>query len=225
MNRLWNAKRLVQEYFKMADLIKYYQGKPFGDIAWSNQIRIKRIASALSAFMGLNEENENPVNLIMSVFGEWDLERLLEDSPLQEGDHAQLMALLKKAMKDNRRYDSVMQMADLGPQDPSHIERAKNLDRLYMLHELLEYRVAVEKLTSHFDGLMQGTIGVYLCVLAVKGSCIDPLKRSNEKIDDMIVLLMGDKFKRTFSEEDLKTHHGYPKESDDELSEWDCDNM
>lgn len=225
MNNVWNAKRLVQEYFNLANLMKSCQGKPFDDLAWSNQIRVKRIASALSAFMGLKEVTGNPVDWIMSVFDGWDLKRLLEGSPLQEEDHAQLMALVKKAMKDDRKYDYVMQMADSRPKYPAGIERVKDHDRQYMLHELLDYRVAVEKLTSHFDGLMQGTIGVYLCFLAVKGSCIDPLKRSNEIIDDMIVLLMGDKFKQSFSEEELKANYGYPKESDEELSEWDCDNM
>ena len=79
----WNAKRLIQEYLKMANLINYYQGKPFDEMAWSNQIRVKRIASALCAFMGLKEMKEEPVELIKSVFDRWQFARLLEGSPLQ----------------------------------------------------------------------------------------------------------------------------------------------
>ena len=94
-----------------------------------------------------------------------------------------------------------------------------------MFHVLLDYRETAEKIISHFNGLMEGTVGVYLCVLAVRGSCIEPLKRNNEKIDDMIVLLLGDKFKQSFFEEELKANYGYPKETDGELAEWDCDNM
>lgn len=93
---------------------------------------------------------------------------------------------------------------------------------IYIQHRDTE---TAEKIISHFDGLMEGTVGVYLCVLAVRGSCIEPLKRNNEKIDDMIVLLLGDKFKQSFSEEELKANYGYPKETDGELAEWDCDNM
>ncbi len=48
---------------------------------------------------------------------------------------------------------------------------------------------------------------------------------NDEVIDDIIVLLLGDKFKQSFSEEELKTNYGYPKETDQELSEWDCDNL
>jgi hypothetical protein len=94
-----------------------------------------------------------------------------------------------------------------------------------MLLVLMEYREKAQQLISHFDGLMEGTVGAYLAVLAVKRSCIEPLQRNNEMIDDIIVLLLGDKFKQSFSEDDLKANYEYPKETDDQLFEWDCDNM
>ena len=221
----WDAKRLVQEYFKMASLIKSNQGKPFDDLTWSNQIRIKRIASALRAFIGLKETEENPVDFLTSIFDGWQYDRLFKLSVLMEEDYVKLMALAKEAMKDDHRYESLTRMDDSLRKSPSRIEREKYRDRRYMLHVLQDYREKAEKLISHFGGMMEGTVGAYLCVLAVKGSCIEPLKHSNEKIDDMIVLLLGDKFKQSFSEEELKDSHGYPKETDDELEEWDCDNM
>ena len=222
----WDAKRLVQEYFKMASLIKSNQGKPFDDLTWSNQIRIKRIASALRAFIiGLKETEENPVDFLTSIFDGWQYDRLFKLSVLMEEDYVKLMALAKEAMKDDHRYESLTRMDDSLRKSPSRIEREKYRDRRYMLHVLQDYREKAEKLISHFGGMMEGTVGAYLCVLAVKGSCIEPLKHSNEKIDDMIVLLLGDKFKQSFSEEELKADHNYPKETDDELEEWDCDNM
>lgn len=220
-----DAKRLVQEYFKMASLIKSNQGKPFDDLTWSNQIRIKRIASALRAFIGLKETEENPVDFLTSIFDGWQYDRLFKLSVLMEEDYVKLMALAKEAMKDDHRYESLTRMDDSLRKSPSRIEREKYRDRRYMPHVLQDYREEAEKLISHFGGMMEGTVGAYLCVLAVKGSCIEPLKHSNEKIDDMIVLLLGDKFKQSFSEEELKADHNYPKETDDELEEWDCDNM
>lgn len=221
----WDAKRLLQEFLKMASLIHFYQEKPFGDMAWSNQIRVRRIASALSAFMGLKESEENPIPLIMSVFSDWDFEHLFEVSPLHEEDHAKILALVKDLMNDDHRYESLTRMSDYYRDDPAYMERKKMQEREHMLHVLLEYRKDAEKLVSHFDGMMEGTVGVYLCVLAVRRSCLEPLKRSNEKIDDIIVMLLGDKFKQSFSEEELKANYGYPKETDHELDEWDCDNM
>ena len=155
----------------------------------------------------------------------WSYERLFENSPLQEEDHAKLMALVKDAMNDDYQYNSLTSMEDYSRKDSSRIKWVKFLDRRLMLHVLLKYRTEAENLNSLYDGLLEGTIGAYLCVLAVKGSCIEPLKRNNEKIDDIIVLLLGDKFKQSFSEEELKTNYGYPKETDQELSEWDCDNL
>lgn len=221
----WDAKRLIQEYFKMASLIKSYHGKSFDDIAWSNQIRIKRIASALHAFMGLKETEGNPIDFISSAFDGWDFDRLFEESPLQEEDHATLMALVKEAMNDDRRYESLLRMDGNHHEHPFLIERKKYQERRSMLRVLLKYRESAEKLISHFDGIMEGSVGTYLCVLAVKGLCVEPLKRNNEKIDDMIILLLGDKFKQSFPEEELKAAYGYPRETDAELSEWDSDNM
>ena len=108
----WDAKRLIQEYVKLANLINHYKEKSFGDIAWSNQIRIKRIASVLSAFMGLKETEGNPLGLITSIFDGWDFDRLFEDSPLQEEDHARLMTLVKETMNDDHRYDSLTRRCD-----------------------------------------------------------------------------------------------------------------
>lgn len=221
----WDAKRLLQEFLKMADLIGIYQRKPFDDMAWSNQIRVRRIASALSAFMGLKNSEVKPIPLIMSVFNGWNFEHLFEVSSLQEEDRLKILALVKHLMDDDHRYESLTRMADSYRDDPAYIERKKMQEREQMLHVLLEYRKDAEKLVSHFDGLMEGSVGAYLCVLAVRNSCFEHLKRSNEKIDDVIVLLLGDRFKQSFPEEELKANYGYPKETDHELDEWDCDNM
>lgn len=221
----WDAKRLVQEYLKKADLIGHYDGKSFDDMAWSNQIRVKRIASALRAFMGIEGMGEKPIDLIKSVFDGWDFERILDNSAFQEEDRDHLNTLLKDAIADDRRFESIMRMAESHrKEDTFHIEREKYRDRRFMLHVLFEYRIASEKLISHFDGVMEGTIGAYLGILAVRGSCLTPLKDNNDKIDDIIVLLLGEKFKQSFAEEELKANYGYPKETDHELDEWDCDN-
>lgn len=224
---IWDAKRLIQEYMKMADLINSYKKKPFGDIAWSNQIRIKRIASALRAFFGLKGEEKTPIHFITSVFGGWDFNRILDYSPLSEEDRASLYTLMKDAMADDFRYESLMRRQESNPNmdsSPERVKRREKLDRSLMLHELFDYRIAAEKLVSHFDGVLEGTAGVYLAILAVKGACINPLKCSNEKIDDLIIILLGDQFKQSFSEEELKANYGYPKETDQELYEWDVDN-
>ena len=224
---IWDAKRLVQEYMKEASSIYRYKGKLFKNIPWSNQIRIKRIASVLRAFFGLKGQEKKPIAFITSVFDGWKFSRILEYSSLSEEDHASLHILLKDAIADGRRYESLMRMQDSRrnmDSSPERVEREKILDRHLMLHVLFEYRIAAQKLVTLFDGVMEGTVGAYLAILAVKGACINPLKCSNEKIDDIIVILLGNQFKQSFSEEELKLNYGYPKETDQELNEWDLDN-
>ena len=224
---IWDAKRLVQEYMKMASLMMHYKGKSFKKIPWSNQIRIKRVASALGAFFGLKGEEKTPIGFITSVFDGWDFSRILDYSPLSEEDQASLYSLMKDAIADDFRYESLMRMQESRrnmDSSPEKVERREILDRSLMLHVLFDYRIAAEKLVSHFDGVMEGTVGAYLAIMAVQGSCINPLKSNNEKIDDIIVILLGDKFKRSFTEEELKADYDYPNETDDELFEWDNDN-
>ena len=223
----WDAKRLIQEYVKKADLINHYRGKPFKNIVWSNQIRIKRIASALRAFLGMKGVDENPIDFITSVFDGWDIDNILENSALQEEDSILLHTLLKDAIADDERYASIMRMAESRRDMESSYKpakRRKNKDRGQMLDVLLQYRMASEEIISHFDGVMEANVGGCLGIMAVKGLCILPLQHNNDKIDDIIVILLGDKFKQVFSEEMLQAEYGYPKETDSELFEWDCDN-
>lgn len=209
----WDAKRLVGEYVKKADFIKYYEGKTFDDIAWSNQIRIKRIASVIRAFLGMKGMDDKPLELITSVFGGRHYNLLFNLSPLQEKDEDMLHAMVKKAMNDDGKYEYLMKVFD-----------ASFRDREQMLYFFLEFRVESEKLLSHFESAMEARLGGILAYHAISGMYFPFLRSSNEKVDEMIALLLGDNFKQSFSEEELKADYGYPKETDNELAEWDCDN-
>ncbi|MBR6980604.1 MAG: hypothetical protein IKH88_12335 [Prevotella sp.] len=59
------------------------------------------------------------------------------------------------------------------------MDRKRFRDRCYMLRVLLEYRLDAERLISHFSGMYEGTVGVYMCVYAVRNTCIEPLERAN----------------------------------------------
>ena len=50
-------------------------------------------------------------------------------------------------------------------------------------------------------------------------------KECNRRVDDMIVLLLGSTFKRTFTERELIEHYNYPTATDDELLDWQTDNL
>ena len=209
----WDAKRFVKEYVKMANFITYYEGKPFDDIAWSKQILIKRMASVLRAFLGMKGVAEKPLELITSVFGGRRYDRLFGLSPLQEKDKDVLYAMVKQAMNDDEEFEYLIKTFD-----------ANFRDRAQMLHFFLEFRVEAEKLLSYFESAMEARLGGILAYHAIRGMYFPSLQSNNDKVDEMIVVLLGDNFKRTFSEDELKAGYGYPKETDEELANWDCDN-
>ena len=209
----WDAMRLVREYVRKADFINHYEGKPFDDIAWSNQIRIKRIASVLRAFLGMKGVADKPLEQITSVFGGRYYDSLFELSPLQEKDKDMLHAMVKQAMNDDEKFEYLISRFN-----------ASFRDRAQMLHFFLEFRVEAENLLSHFESAMEARLGGILAYHAIRGMYFPFLRSSNEKVDEMIVLLLGDNFKQSFSEEELKADYGYPMETDRELDDWDCDN-
>ena len=222
----WDAKRLIREYVKLGKIIKYYKDKPFDDIIWSNQIRIKRIASVLRAFMELKGVEEQPLQLINSAFDGRDYSILLDNSSISEDDHARLMTLAKKAINDDLQYNSIMHMyetrAGFHEQEQRPLLFFRN--RIQMLSFFFEFRLATEELMSHFDGVLEASPGGILGYYAIKGLYFPDLKVKNDMMDEMIVILLGDKFKKSFSEQELKTEYGYPLETDSELLDWECDN-
>lgn len=51
------------------------------------------------------------------------------------------------------------------------------------------------------------------------------MKEYNDKVDDVIVLLLGKTFYRSFTERELIEQHNYPSTTDKELLEWMIDNF
>ena len=121
--------------------------------------------------------------------------------------------MVKQAMNDDEKFDYLISRFN-----------ASFRDRAQMLHFFLEFRVEAENLLSHFESAMEARLGGILAYHAIRGMYFPFLHSSNEKVDEMIVLLLGDNFKQSFSEEELKADYGYPMETDRELDDWDCDN-
>jgi hypothetical protein len=67
--------------------------------------------------------------------------------------------------------------------------------------------------------------GAYIGTKALQGLYNSKLQECNRRVDDMIVLLLGSTFKRTFTERELIEHYNYPTTTDDELLDWRTDNL
>ena len=51
------------------------------------------------------------------------------------------------------------------------------------------------------------------------------LQACNDKVDELIVLLLGDSFKKSFEERELIENYNYPTATDEELLEWRINNL
>ena len=222
---VWDAERLVKEYVKIEWCVEWCKGHSFKSLSWSNQIRVRRVASALSAYMETAYEETNPARLIDTVFGQRSFYELFAHSELEDDDHEQLLSLMRKALADNSRYQFLMRLYRQNEERDNHSFRRRNSDRGQMLHFLLEFRIKAEKLLSCFSGVLEASHGGALAIDTIKSLYFPSLQAHNDKADEMIVLLLGSKFKRTFSEDELNANYGYPKETDDELLDWEADNF
>ena len=187
----WNAGKLVKEYVKIAWCLEHCQTQSFKSLTWPNQIRVKRVAAALSAFMETKYDESNPAKWIDSVFSWMNYDSLFAFSELEDADHKQLLNLMREAMTDDRKFQSIIQFYH---QRNNVYEKAHSqVDRSHMLRSLLEFRIKTEKLLSEFNGVMEASPGGILAIYAIKGLYFPSLTQNNEKVDEMIGLLLGKK--------------------------------
>lgn len=104
-----------------------------------------------------------------------------------------------------------------------HFEMADDREQLFDV--LLRYRIATEELENTFSGVLEARTGAYIGVNVLQGLYHPLLKEYNDKVDDVIVLLLGKTFHRSFTERELIEQHNYPSTTDKELLEWMIDNF
>lgn len=228
---IWDEKRFIQEYVKMGELISSTANQPFERLNWADQIRVKKLTVALWALFGIKNEKEEPHRLIHSIFGDYVFYRpLFENSTLSEDNKARLMALLKEAINDDktikylthmdRHYDEGDDKTDDQPIDPwNSITNQRQL--FYML---MGFRLATEKLLEYFSGMMEASIGGIFGYHAIRELYFADIEEKNDKIEEMMAILLSGKIKKSFTEEELKKDYGFPHETEDELTDWELDN-
>lgn len=98
-------------------------------------------------------------------------------------------------------------------------------DREQLLGVLLRYRIAVEELENTFSGVLEARTGAYIGINALQDLYHPMLQACNDKVDELIVLLLGDSFKKSFEERELIEKCNYPTATDEELLEWRINNL
>ena len=207
-SEVWDAKRLIREYVKIEFVLT---PKCDGsNLSLSNKVKLQRLASVISAYMDVEYNVDDSVDIVNRLFAR-GLNNILLSSELSDDDFIEII----------KRLRFLADMDYIGV-EPRWI---KNKDRQSIFYSLLRYRGNVEKLISTFSGLMEASPGGSLAVKAIKSLYNPKLIEANDIIDDVLVDLLGQRFKQSFSISELTEKYGYPSTTDSELIDWEIDNM
>ena len=208
LSEIWDAKRLIREYVNVAHLVfRFYENS---DLSFSNKIKLQRLASVICAYMDIEYDVNDTVDIVKSLFAR-GFNNVLSKSELTQDDFFEITKRLRK-------------MADL---DNFGVESRWiiNKERQSIFYTLLKYRVNVQKLMTTFSSFIEMTPGGSLASKSVVSLYNPKLIEANDIIDDILVDLLGQRFKHSFSIPELIEKYGYPSTSDSELLYWEIDNM
>ena len=208
ISEIWDAKRLIREYVNVDHLVfRFYENS---DLSFSDKVKLQRLASVICAYMDIEYDVNDTVDIVKSLFAR-GFNNVLSKSELTQEDFFEITKRLRK-------------LADL---DNFGVESRWIIDneRQAIFHTLLKYRVNVQKLMTTFSGYIEMTPGGSLARKSVVSLYNPKLIEANDIIDDILVDLLGQRFKHSFSIPELIEKYGYPSTSDSELLDWEIDNM
>ena len=208
ISEIWDAKRLIREYVNVDHLVfRFYENS---DLSFSDKVKLQRLASVICAYMDIEYDVNDTVDIVKSLFAR-GFNNVLSKSELTQEDFFEITKRLRK-------------LADL---DNFGVESRWiiNKERQSIFYTLLKYRVNVQKLMTTFSSFIEMTPGGSLASKSVVSLYNPKLIEANDIIDDILVDLLGQRFKQSFSIPELIEKYGYPSTSDSELLYWEIDNM
>ena len=210
-NSSWDAQRLVKEYMKVAWMAN--DNIPFENIPLGNQIRLQRVASTICAFMNWEYKKDKTLEIINCVFDCYGNKEVHERSKVSDQKLARLKTMLCESSAEDWKTEHLLKQFNI------------NSDREQMMRMLVRYRISAEDLLGTFSGVIEARVGSYIGIQAVRDIYNPVLLECNNKIDNMIVILLGDCFDKSFTERELIERYNYPTMTDSELLDWEIDNL
>ena len=193
LNGVWDANRILQEYLHLADKRGRIEKVDMSDDS-PYGIQLRRFAAAMKAY-GSDVENYNEFEGIVSN----------SCSPDKTDEFRKLL----RPLLDN---DSHKERID----DARFISSSR--ERHYLFKALFEFRKCLYEVEDVWSGMLACPMSVFMVCSATKGLYTKHIKEVRDTIDRMLVLLMGDDFDRSFTEEELLPF-GYPDVTDEELKD------
>ena len=197
LNGIWNADRLLQNLLRFTD--------DRGEIRSLNLsedspygIEVRRFVAAMKAY----GKDECLYQRIENVISETCSEDKINE----------LCQLLSQNLRD--KYSTAFVKPD----------NLKGLrERRDLFEALFRYRKRLYQVKNIWAGVMECSHVIALGIKATNSLYQTHIKAASDVIDRMLVLLMGDDYDRSFSEEKLLPI-GYPNVTDEELEDMILDN-
>ena len=193
LNGVWDANRILQEYLHFADKRGRIEKIDMSDDSPFG-IKLRRFVSAMKAY-GKDVEDFHEFEGFVSN----------SCSPDKTDEFRNLL----KPLLDN---DSHKERID----DARFIKSCR--ERHYLFKALFEFRKCLYEVEDVWSGMLAFPMSVSMVCSATKGLYTKHIKEVSDTIDRMLILLMGDDFDRSFTEEELLPF-GYPDVTDEELKD------
>ena len=195
---IWNAERVLNNilcYANEKGFISYEDNK--------QDIRRQRFYAAFRAYGKIEESMIED-----SLFGN---SRVIDPFLwLSKTRSEKKMEELRRLLKDNLSYRTIKMKVD----SPDFLER--NYEIVCIFQTFLNYRMELLKLERIWSGVLECNMPIGIAINATTFLYRNHITPACKIIDRILVLLMGDDFDKTFTEEEL-FQYGYPDVTDEEL--------
>ena len=197
LNGIWNADRLLQNLLRFTDDRGKIRSLNLSDDS-PYGIEVRRFAAAMKAY-GKDECLYQRIEYVIS--------EICSEEKINE-----LCQLLSQNLPD--KYSTAFVKQD----------NLKGLEERQDLFEaLFRYRKSLYQVENTWAGVMECSHVIALGIKATNSLYQTHIKIASDILDRMLVLLMGDDYDRSFSEEKLLPF-GYPNVTDEELKDMILDN-
>ena len=195
---IWNAERILRNilcYANEKGFISYEDNK--------QDIRRQRFYAAFRAYGKIEESMIED-----SLFGN---SRVIDPFLwLTKTRSEKKMEELRRLLKDNLSYRTIKMKVD----SPDFLEG--NYEIVCIFQTFLNYRMELLKLERIWSGVLECNMPIGIAINATTFLYRNHITPACKIIDRILVLLMGDDFDKTFTEEEL-FQYGYPDVTDEEL--------
>ena len=191
LSGIWNAERFLREYLALADESGNIRSVSLVDDSPHN-IKVRRLVAAMKAYGKEEVLNGGIEYLVSETCSDEKIKefcRLLEQN--QQDEYSKHLAKTPELFSDS-------------------------FDRGDLFEIFYRYRKSHYKTEHIWSGVLECSRTIALAIKATNNLYQKHIKEVSDTIDRMLVLLMGDDFDRSFTEEELLPF-GYPDVTDDEL--------